>query len=132
MTTGSARKLAAQLAATQPEYDNADEAAAIAFTKRLQERGIVGDVAGMPDPVDPDREWRERVLAYFRDMQELERRAGELRKAEASPAPQTAAGLLAAALAQANQAPSQHMPLNGAAVLRAALAGGSGTIKASG
>jgi hypothetical protein len=42
---------------------------------------------------------------------------------------QDTAAILGAAIAQANQ--GAHIPLNGAAVLRAALAGGQGTVNGS-
>ncbi|MCW2546790.1 MAG: hypothetical protein JWN96_1250 [Mycobacterium sp.] len=76
--SNAARALAQRLNNTAPKYDNVDDAAAIAFAKRLQERGIVGDVAGMLEGVDPaDEQWK-RVLQLLREekkaAEEAERR----------------------------------------------------------
>jgi hypothetical protein len=130
MTTGSARALARQLSSTTtPKQETAEDAAAVAFARRLQARDIVGDVAGMPEEVDPAEEHWQRVLQFLREEKEAAEEA-ERRKAEVDKPkePTTAAELLAAALSQANHRAPQAIPLNGAAVLRAALAGGSGTI----
>src|SRR5689334_5255688 len=97
----AARALAQGLKSTAPKYDNVDDQAAIAFAKRLQERGIVGDVAGMPEEVDPAEEHWQRVLQFLREEKEAAQVA-ERRKSEADKPkePTTAAEMLAAALPQ--------------------------------
>lgn len=125
MSKGAARALAQRLNNTAPKQETVNDAAAVAFARRLQERGIVGDVPGLPE--DESEPWGKKVLRILReDREATERYEAEKAQREAEEAqPQTAAGLLAAALSQANHS---VMPLNGAQVLRAALAGGSGTI----
>lgn len=125
MTTGSAKKLARILGATTSKNNDIIEPVDQVLIRRMQSRGIVGDVAGMPEEVAPAEERWRRVLQFLREEKEAAEET-ERRRAEADkPKPQTAAEMLAAALSQANHS---VMPLNGAQVLTAALAGGPGTI----
>ena len=79
---------------------------------------------GLPDP-EPEPTWVDRAIEFGRHTDELEEEWKAQREAEqeAKNAPQTTAGILQAAIA----GPSS-IPLNGASVLPAALAGGHGTV----
>lgn len=125
MSTGSAKKLAGILSRTTGKHEDITDAFDQAMVTAMQRRGILGAVEGMPEEPDDDELRWQRVLNFLRE----EREAEERRKAEAeaaqAPRPQTTAEMLAAALSNANHS---VMPLNGAQVLKAALAGGPGTI----
>lgn len=110
--------------------------------RRLESRGITGPVPGMPVPVEESEdERRSRALAdlaewyrYLNSGQyEVDREARRQAEEAAKEAPPTTAGMLAAAIkaqagSPANGAGSSAIPLNGAAVIRAAIAGGNGTV----
>jgi hypothetical protein len=114
------------LAKTTAKHDNIEDALDQAMIRRMQQRGIVGEVSGMPEPTDPDQEWYDKVLAWMRAQKEIQAKA-EAKRAEAeNPPPQTAAEILRCALTGSSS--PKHLPLNGAGILRAALAGKPGTI----
>ncbi|WP_176357773.1 hypothetical protein [Mycobacterium persicum] len=117
------------LAKTTAKHDNIEDALDQAFVRRMQQRGIIGDVPGMPEQTDPDQERWDRMLAWAQAQKEIQEKA-EAKKSEAeNPLPETAAEMIRCALTGANS--PTHLPLNGAGVLRAALSGmgGRGTIK---
>lgn len=96
----------------------------------MESRGVT-KVAGLPDePAELD--WLDIVTELRRRNEEFQAQREAQRQAEeeAAKRPHTTAGVLAAAIAaQGNTSgPSKHIPLNGSAVLRAALAGGTGSI----
>lgn len=125
MSTGSARRVVKALAKTTAK-DNIEDALDQAMIRRMQQRGIVGEVSGMPEPTDSDQEWYDKVLAWMQAQKEIQEKA-EAKRAEAeNPAPETAAEMLRCALTGASS--PKHLPLNGAGILRAALAGKPGTI----
>ena len=101
-----------------------------AVAKRLESRGIA-EVPGLPNN-PPEVDGFDVLIELHRRNREFQAQRQAQRQAEDEVAkrPPTAAGLLAEAIAaQGNtNVPSKHMPLNGAAILRAALAGGAGTI----
>lgn len=92
-----------------------------AVAGKLQERGY--EMPGLPVE---ERHWWDRALDSAQAQEQAKRSREEKAEAEAAKPRQSTAALLAAEIAKAS--PQQHIPLNGAAVLRAALAGGSGTI----
>jgi hypothetical protein len=99
---------------------------ALAIAKRLESRGIV-KVPGMPDK-DDEMQWYDKLIELDRQHKEFEREREAREQAEQEVvAPQTTAGIVRAAIA-CSSGSSGHIALNGAAVLRAALAGGPGTI----
>ena len=97
-----------------------------AIARKLESRGIA-NVAGLPDDREP-MQWYDLAIESHRQDQALEQRRQAERQAEeaAKNAPRTAAGMLSAAITE--DAQGKHIPLNGAAVLRAALGGAPGTI----
>jgi hypothetical protein len=114
------------LAKTTPKHDNIEGALDQAMIRRMQQRGIVGQVSGMPEPSDPDQERWDKLLAWAQAQKEIQEKA-EVKKAEAeNPPPETAAETIRCALTGASS--PKHLPLNGAGILRAALAGKPGTI----
>jgi hypothetical protein len=103
-----------------------------AIAKRLESRGIV-KVPGLEDD-EPESE-SDRIRAALDRYEAAERQSEAEREAkrqaehEAATAPQTTADLIRQTMAETHQSTSKApLPLNGAAVLRAALAGGHGTI----
>lgn len=100
-----------------------------AVAHRLESRGIT-TVPGLPQDEPP--QWYDLAIERERRFREYEAKREAQRQAEeaARNEPQSTAGILAVAIAaQADSSPaSKHIPLNGAAVLRAALAGHAGTI----
>jgi hypothetical protein len=89
-------------------------------------------IAGLTDESQPEMQWYEKLIELDRQHKEFEREREAREQAEqaAAVAPQTTAGIVRAAIANSSGS-SGHIPLNGAAVLRAALAGGPGTINGS-
>ena len=93
---------------------------ALAIAKRLESRGIAR-VPGLPEE---EVDWPKQVLAFLQEQRDIEERAAQRQRQaeqerEAPPAPKTTAGILRDAIAGS----SGVLPLNGEAVLRAALAG---------
>jgi len=102
---------------------------ALGIAKRLEARGIAR-VPGLPEE---EEDWPKKVLAFLQEQRDIEERAAERRRQaeeerDAPPAPRTTAGIVRQAMAEAHPTSKAPLPLNGAAVLRAALAGGHGTI----
>lgn len=101
-----------------------------AVARRLESRRIA-KVPGLQDN-SPEPDGLEILIELHRRNEEFQAQREDQRQAEeeAAKRPQTTAGILAAAVRdQANSSgASKHIPLNGAAVLRAALADGAGTI----
>ncbi|WP_139807386.1 hypothetical protein [Mycobacterium avium] len=126
MTTGSAKKLARMLRSATSKPETITDPAAQGIIRRMQARGILGDVAGMPPEVDPAEARWQAVLAFLREEREAEERRKAEAEAEVNPPPETAADMLRCALSGASS--PKHLPLNGAGILLAALAGGTGTI----
>jgi hypothetical protein len=76
-------------------------------------------------------EWHDKLIELNRRHEEFEREREARKQAEqqAATAQQTTPDLIRQAMAETHQTTSKAtIPLNGAAVLRAALAGGPGTI----
>lgn len=92
-----------------------------AIARKLQSREITA-VPGLPS--DPEPQWYDLAIEMNRRQAEFEsqREAQHQSEAEAATLPPTAAGLVRKAVT------GSDIPLNGAAVLRAALAAGQGTI----
>jgi hypothetical protein len=88
----------------------------------------------LPGIRDDEERWQDTLLRFLQEKHDIEERAAE-RHAEAEAqhtAPSSTAAVLAAETAKAaTNSGSAHMPLNGAQVLRAALAGKGGTINGS-
>ncbi len=104
---------------------------AVAIAKRLEARRIA-TVSGLPDEKPDEKPLAERLRVFLEEQRDIEERAAERqRQAEEQdepPAPQTTADIVRAAIS-ASSGSSGHIPLNGPAVLKAALAGGPGTAK---
>lgn len=129
MSTGSARRLVKALAKTTANHDNIEDALDQAMIRRMQQRGIVGQVSGMPEPTHPDQERWDKLLAWMQVQKKIQEKA-EAKKAEAeNPPPETAAEMIRCALTGASS--PKRLPLNGAGILRAALAGKPGTLNGS-
>lgn len=98
-----------------------------ALGQRLEERGITR-VPGLPE--EPEPAWYDLAIGFHHRQQALAREHEARKKAEeqAHNAPQTAAGVVRAAIKPRDR--GAPIPLNGAAVLRAALGGvgNAGTI----
>ncbi len=87
-------------------------------------------VPGLPREPAPDDSLAARLKRHAQETERLQAEWEARRKAdeEAQNAPQTTAGILMGEIAKAaTKSNSSHIPLNGAQVLRAALAGGHGT-----
>jgi hypothetical protein len=101
-----------------------------AIAKRLESRGIV-KVPGLEDD-EPESE-SDRIRAALNRYEaaerqiEAEREAKRLAEEEAAQNERTTADIVREAIS-ASTGSSGHIPLNGERVLRAALAGGPGTI----
>jgi hypothetical protein len=94
---------------------------ALAIARRLEAKGIA-KVPGLPEVEESSEDRLKRLLECLRnDTATVEP------EPEAAPPRQTTAGIVREAIAGSIGA-SGHIPLNGPAVLRAALAGGPGTI----
>lgn len=125
--TNTARNFARSLSNTPAKPGTVDDPVAVAFAKRLEQRGIVSQVPGLPD-VDPEP-WHKKVLRILHeDKEAAERHKVEKAKREAEES-KTRLPLPAQLRNALVGESSNHMPLNGAQVLRAALGGGRGTIK---
>lgn len=99
-----------------------------AVAKKLVSRGITS-VPGLP--VDEPPEWFDLAIEHLSRRQDLagEREARRKAEKEAQNTPQTTASILMGEIAKAGTGSGSAMiPLNGAAVLRAALNGGRGTV----
>jgi hypothetical protein len=110
-----------------PEAIEGDFAQAVA--RRLESREIVR-VPGLPVD-DPEPEWFDVAIEHLRRQQELaaEREARREAEEEAQNTPQNTASILMGEIAKAaTGSGSTTIPLNGAAVLRAVLNGGNGTV----
>lgn len=94
-----------------------------AIGRQLEQRGIV-NATGPQAEAEP--EWYDRVIALgqMRQRQEREWEARRQAEAQTETAPQSPAAAFAAAIGGT----SVPLALNGAGVLRAALAGGHGTV----
>lgn len=126
MSTGSAKRLLAALNRTPAKHETVEDGPAQDIIRMMQRRGVVGHVAGVPDPADHKAE-AERA-ARRRIIDHIDRVLGGGQDEEANePQPATAIDVLAN-IFSAESGPSTHMPLNGTQVLRAALGGASGTI----
>ena len=100
---------------------------ALAIARKLEARGIA-KVPGIPDD---EEGWQDTVLTFLQEQGDIEERAAERQseaEAQHTAPPSTAAILVAEIANAATNSGGAHIPLNGAAVLRAALAGGGGTI----
>jgi hypothetical protein len=98
-----------------------------AVARKLASRGIVS-VPGLPAD---EPQWFDLAIENLSRQQELaaEREARREAEEEAQNAPQTTASILMGEIAKAaTGSRSTTIPLNGAAVLRAALNGGNGTV----
>lgn len=124
--TNTARNFARSLSNTPAKPGTVDDPVAVAFAKRLEQRGIVSQVPGLPD-VDPEP-WHKKVLRILhedKEAAEQHKAKRARREAEQAEAQVPLPAQVRSALAGDS---SNHMPLNGAQVLRAALGGGRGTI----
>ncbi len=112
----------------RPEPITEEFAQAVAH--KLESRGIA-TVDDLPGPAN-HLEWFDLAIEMHNRNVAFQKERDARRKAEeeAHNAPQTTAGLLAAAI-HGERGSAGTMPLNGASVLRAALNGGSGTINGS-
>jgi hypothetical protein len=116
-----------------------DDAFTQAIGQRLQDRGIA-EVPGLPRPAAPD--WLDNAIEHERRYQEFLRQREQEHQAavEAQEAPQTLPDLIRQMIAAAGKPvasddtveqpvqTSVAMPLNSAAILRAALGGTGGKI----
>ncbi|WP_342660398.1 hypothetical protein Rruber_00231 [Rhodococcus ruber] len=99
-----------------------------AVASRLEKRNIAR-VPGLPDD-QPEPEWYDIAIEIDRRHQEFLAEREDKHLAEQQAA-QSTPDLIRSALAGAAQQPTSAMPLNGSRVLRAALAGGDGTINST-
>jgi hypothetical protein len=117
------RVLSAKQGKAQQITDPTDQAIA----RRLEERGIT-KVPGLPQD-EPELTWYDIALELHRNHEEFVAQREAQRKAdEENPPNRSAAEILRDNLVGGPDKSSNTMPLNGAQVLRAALAGGSGTV----
>ena len=96
-----------------------------AIARQLESRGIA-KVPGLPDD-EPEPEWFDIAIELEKQNKLLEDER-EVRcdaEEEAENAPKTTADIFCQAIKGSS---SKAMPLNGAGILRSALAGGPGTI----
>lgn len=108
--------------------DTVEDGLAQAVGRRLKERRIAA-VPGIADD-QPDPEWYDIAIELHRRHEDL--LAGREAEHEAEQrAAQSTPDLIRSTLAGAAQQQSSTMPLNGSRVLRAALAGGGGTINST-
>lgn len=112
------RRIVASAHRAEPEI----EPAVKPFARRLEERGI----AEVPGLDDEQSQWYDRAIEFNRRSTEAVEQHREKEKAE-EPAPTPTEQLWAEMAKQANES-IPHIPLNGQAVLRAALGGRPGTI----
>ncbi|WP_328358582.1 hypothetical protein OG976_04760 [Mycobacterium sp. NBC_00419] len=131
--SSAAELLSRRLAATVGEKPQAiADSFSQAVGRRLESRRITR-VPGLPE--ERQSEWYDLAIEHLRRNHavEAEREAHRQADEEARNAPQTAAGVASAAIA-GQRDPNTPIPLNGAAVLRAALSGlgDNGTINADG
>lgn len=99
-----------------------------AVASRLQERNIAM-VPGLPDD-RPEPEWYDIAIEMDRRHQDFVAQHAVKHQAEQRAA-QSTPDLIRSTLSSAAKQPASTMPLNGSRVLRAALAGGGGTINAA-
>lgn len=121
----TADMLKRQLARTRGNPHTVDGEFAQAIGQRLEERRIT-KVPELPEEhAEPD--WWDLAIEHDRRAKELQ--AQRQAEQEAQNAPQTTANLVMGEIAKAaTNSNSLHIPLNGAGVLRAALAGRYGTV----
>lgn len=111
------------LANTQAKAQTVDDEFAQAIARKLESRGVT-KAPVLPKDEEPQR---KKVLRILREDQEWQREYEARRKSEENT-PQTTVGLIMSEIAKAaTGSESPHIPLNGAQVLRAALAG-TGTV----
>lgn len=125
----AAELLTQQLNSTKRKPDpKITDGFAQAVARKLDSRGIVR-VPGLPVD-DPEPEWWEVSMEHLRRQQALAAEQEARRQAEevAQAAPQTTSLLMGEIARAATGSGSATIPLNGAAVLRAALTGGGGTV----
>lgn len=125
MSTGSAKSLLGALNRLPAKAETIDGDIEQAFARRMQQRGIISGVIH-DDDGEPHADKVLRVLREDQEWQsqyEAERAQREAKQAEAEL---TLPQLLTRAIG--GEVSSNHMPLNGSQVLRAALGGGGGTI----
>ena len=95
----------------------------VRIARKLESRGVT-KAPVLPKDEEPQR---KKVLRILREDQEWQREYEARRKSEENT-PQTTVGLIMSEIAKAaTGSESPHIPLNGAQVLRAALAG-TGTV----
>lgn len=129
--SGTAAALVRAMKGRNPEPEAIEGDFAQAVARRLEARGIAR-VAGLPVE---QSEWFDVVIEHHRRQVEVtaageERQRAERQAEEAvQEAPQTTVSILISEIARAaTGSGSATIPLNGTAVLRAALGGGGGTI----
>jgi hypothetical protein len=128
MSTGSAKRLVSSLKRTPAKSEEITDEGTQEILRAMQARGIIGDVPGLPKPADVAA--AEQEAAYRARLDEVIAALSppKVEPEEETPAPLTAAQLLAQAIAGAGSDAPPHLPLNGAQLLQRALAGGPGTI----
>ncbi|MGV9945286.1 hypothetical protein [Rhodococcus aetherivorans] len=125
----AAEMLTRQINSTKKKGTDAVTGAfAQAVASRLEECHITA-VPGLPDE-KPKPEWYDVAIGLHRQHEEFLADREAKNQAEQQAA-QTTPDLIRSTLAGAAQQQSSTMPLNGSRVLRAALAGGGGTINST-
>ncbi|MBM4600038.1 hypothetical protein GS440_17405 [Rhodococcus hoagii] len=124
----AAALLTRQINSTNQKPDAIQGGFAQAVGRRLEERNVTA-VPGLPDD-KPEPEWYDLAIEVHRQHEEFVAERETKRQAEQQAA-QSTPDLIRTALAGTTRQPSSTMPLNGTRVLRAALAGGAGTINST-
>jgi len=124
----AAALLTRQINLTNRKPDAVQGGFAQAVARRLEDRNIA-TVPGLPDD-QPEPEWYDIAIELHRRHEEFLTEREAKQQADQHPA-QSTPDLIRSALAGATRQRSSTMPLNGTRVLRAALAGGDGTINSS-
>ena len=73
---------------------NIEDALQQAMIRRMQQRGIVGQAAGMPEQTDPDQERWDKVLAWAQAQVESQEKAEALKAEAENPPPETATEMI--------------------------------------
>ncbi|MFX1783457.1 hypothetical protein [Prescottella equi] len=132
MTTRSnlsaAAMLTRQINSSNRKPDAIQGGFAQAVGRRLEERHVTA-VPGLPDD-KPGPEWYDLAIESHRRHEEFLTEREDQHQAKQRAA-QSTPDLIRSALAGATRQRSSTMPLNGTRVLRAALAGGGGTINST-
>lgn len=132
---GAAEMLTRHLNSTKRKPDTIEDEFALAVARRLEKRNIA-KVPGLPDD-DPEPQWYDRAIEHDRRHRQLEAEPEAQRQAERQAAQSTpdlirsTLGALDVDVRGAAKQPASTMPLNGSGVLRAALAGGDGTVNST-